>query len=179
MIVVTSGVGGIFKSGIPIGEINLADHSINKKLIVNFYKDFSQLKYVKVLSFSKEQAILDQDSRKAVGLIDDKIKDITKDKETLKILLEQKKIADEIRIKIEEENTTLKSIVIKLKNEKINLEKNLKEQSTTNIAKEFIRLDLLYGKKCKKNLFNNLYKKGSAKYINCVLKKDLKSNESN
>jgi rod shape-determining protein MreC len=179
LLVFTSGTGGVFKGGIPIGTIKNENTSADKDKVVNFYKDFSQLKYVKVLSFSKEQAILDQDSRKAVGLIDDKIKDITKDKETLKILLEQKKIADEIRIKIEEENTTLKSIVIKLKNEKINLEKNLKEQSTTNIAKEFIRLDLLYGKKCKKNLFNNLYKKGSAKYINCVLKKDLKSNESN
>ena len=171
LLVFTSGVGGIFKGGIPIGTIKSENTIPDKDKIVNFYKDFSQLKYVKVLSFSKEQVILDQDSRKAAGLMDNKIMDMTKDKETLKILLEQKKIADEIRIKIEEENTTLKSMVIKLKNEKINLEKNFKEQTTSNNEIAFIRLESLYGKKCKKNLFNKLYKKGSAKYINCVLNK--------
>ena len=171
LLVFTSGTGGVFKGGIPIGTIKSENTSQDKDKVVNFYIDFSQLKYVKVLSFSKEQAILDQDSRKAVGLIDDKIIDITKDKETLKILLEQKKIADEIRIKIEEENTILKSMITKLKTEKLYIEKNLKEQTDTNNQIEFIRLDLLYGKKCKKNLFNNLFKKGSAKYINCVLNK--------
>ena len=40
LIVVTSGVGGIFRSGIPIGEINSADILIGKKLIVNYCKDF-------------------------------------------------------------------------------------------------------------------------------------------
>ena len=171
LLVFTSGTGGVFKGGIPIGTIKSENTSQDKDKVVNFYIDFSQLKYVKVLSFSKEQAILDQDSRKAVGLIDDKIIDITKDKETLKILLEQKKIADEIRIKIEEENTILKSMITKLKTEKLYIEKNLKEQTDTNNQIEFIRLDLLYGKKCKKSLFNNLFKKGSAKYINCVLNK--------
>ena len=48
LIIVTSGSGGIFKSGIPIGKINLTDTLENKQnIIINFYTDFSQLKYVK------------------------------------------------------------------------------------------------------------------------------------
>ena len=64
LIVVTSGVGGIFKSGIPIGEIDLADTLNNEKLIVNFYKDFSQLKYVKISSHIKEGINIDQSNKK-------------------------------------------------------------------------------------------------------------------
>ena len=37
LIVVTSGIGGIFRSGIPIGEIEFMNISNKKKLIVNFY----------------------------------------------------------------------------------------------------------------------------------------------
>ena len=56
MLVLTSGAGGLFKSGIPIGVIKVDERfEINKDKIVNFHKDFSQLKYVKVVSFSKEK----------------------------------------------------------------------------------------------------------------------------
>jgi len=53
LIIVTSGIGGIFKSGIPIGEINLQDNLSDKKFVVNFYRNFSQLKYVKISSHIK------------------------------------------------------------------------------------------------------------------------------
>ncbi len=43
-IAYTSGTGSIFKSGIPVGTIDLKDE--NKKIFVNFYSDFTQLKYV-------------------------------------------------------------------------------------------------------------------------------------
>ena len=51
-IVFTSGAGGIFKSGIPIGKI-FKDTSKNKTL-VSFFSDFSQLRYVKIVSFKGE-----------------------------------------------------------------------------------------------------------------------------
>ena len=50
-IVYTSGSGGLFKSGIPIGKIKSTE--LNKKN-VNFFSDFSQLKFVKIISFKKE-----------------------------------------------------------------------------------------------------------------------------
>ena len=46
-IVFTSGSGGIFKSGIPIGEINSGEE-------IKFFSDLSQLTFVKVVSFNKE-----------------------------------------------------------------------------------------------------------------------------
>ena len=55
LTVVTSGSGGVFKSGIPIGKINSLDILGNNKIVVNFYKNFSQLKYVKILSYTKEK----------------------------------------------------------------------------------------------------------------------------
>tara|TARA_B100000686_G_scaffold62916_1_gene67518 strand:+ start:263 stop:1111 length:849 start_codon:yes stop_codon:yes gene_type:complete len=51
-IVYTSGSGGLFKAGIPIGKINQGDIANEKKVI--FFSDFSQLSFVKVVSFSKE-----------------------------------------------------------------------------------------------------------------------------
>ncbi len=46
-IVFTSGSGGIFKSGIPIGEFNSGEE-------IQFFSDLSQLTFVKVVSFNKE-----------------------------------------------------------------------------------------------------------------------------
>ncbi len=49
----TSGAGGIFKSGIPIGEIHKRTGSL--ELNVNFYSDFSQLRFVKLVSYIKKE----------------------------------------------------------------------------------------------------------------------------
>ena len=45
----TSGSGGIFKSGIPIGEINIIDDS--KESYVSFHSNFSQLRLVKIVLY--------------------------------------------------------------------------------------------------------------------------------
>ena len=50
-IVFTSGAGGLFKSGIPIGKI--FKDSSNNKTLVSFFSDFSQLRYVKIISFKE------------------------------------------------------------------------------------------------------------------------------
>ena len=49
-ITYTSGAGGLFKEGIPIGKII---ESNNKKK-VDFFSDFSQLRFVKVVIYNKE-----------------------------------------------------------------------------------------------------------------------------
>tara|TARA_B100001057_G_scaffold209896_1_gene210592 strand:- start:711 stop:1559 length:849 start_codon:yes stop_codon:yes gene_type:complete len=47
VIIYTSGLGGLFKSGIPIGKISKKNE--NK---INFFSDFTQLDYVKIISFN-------------------------------------------------------------------------------------------------------------------------------
>ena len=49
IIVYTSGYGGLFKPGLPVGKIINNDNSI--KNIVNFFSDFGQLDYVKIVSY--------------------------------------------------------------------------------------------------------------------------------
>ena len=46
-IIYTSGLGGLFKPGIPIGKI-----SKDSKNKVDFFSDFTQLNYIKIISFS-------------------------------------------------------------------------------------------------------------------------------
>ena len=45
-VVYTSGLGGLFKPGIPIGKMNK-----NSNGVVNFFSDFTQLSYVKIVSY--------------------------------------------------------------------------------------------------------------------------------
>ncbi len=49
-IVYTSGAGGVFKSGIPIGKIILSQ---NKNIQINYFTDFSQLRFVKISLFEE------------------------------------------------------------------------------------------------------------------------------
>ena len=51
-IVYTSGSGGIFKSGIPIGKI-IFDRNTNSK-VVDFFTDLNQLTFVKLITFEKD-----------------------------------------------------------------------------------------------------------------------------
>jgi rod shape-determining protein MreC len=53
-IVYTSGTSGLFKAGIPIGKINIDISNTEKK--IEFFSDFSQLKFIKVFSFIKSEA---------------------------------------------------------------------------------------------------------------------------
>jgi len=189
--VLTSGAGGLFKNGIPIGTIAIDDEILanNKEdKIVDFHRDFSQLKYVKVVSFSREKNILDLSSKDDAKILNEEIKEVNQRQETLRILLEQKKIADEIRVKIQKENNFLRNERIKLKkeseflrNESVRLKneilitkKNNQKNEIENDEIKFLKINLFHGHKCRKNLINNLYKVGTPEYRKCVLKKGLK-----
>ena len=52
-IVYTSDSGELFKPGIPIGVLNFSE--IEDKSIVNFFSDFSQLEFLEIKSFNKEE----------------------------------------------------------------------------------------------------------------------------
>ena len=49
IIIYTSGLGGLFKPGIPIGKI-----SRGQTKRVNFFSDFKQLEYVKIISYNNK-----------------------------------------------------------------------------------------------------------------------------
>jgi len=53
-IIYTSGSSGLFRAGIPIGKIN--SDFLNEERKVEFFSDFSQLKFVKIISFEKNEA---------------------------------------------------------------------------------------------------------------------------
>jgi len=170
LIVVTSGIGGIFKSGIPIGEINLADRSINKKLIVNFYKDFSQLKYVKVSSHIKENINVDQSNKKIFK--NTQIEELNSQAEDIKVLKQQKNISNEIQLKLQLENVKLKKDLINVEEELRESSKKIQANKNKNENLKFLELNLLYGHKCRKSLFkSHLFKIGTDEYRECVLNK--------
>ena len=52
-IIYTSGAGNLFKAGIPVGKMSSNNLSEEKK--VEFFSDFSQLRFVKVFSFLKHE----------------------------------------------------------------------------------------------------------------------------
>ena len=53
-IIYTSGTSGLFKAGIPIGRIN--NNFLSDERKVEFFSDFSQLKFIKIFSFIKNEA---------------------------------------------------------------------------------------------------------------------------
>ena len=53
-IIYTSGTSGLFKAGIPIGRIN--SNFLDNEKKVEFFSDFSQLRFVKIFSFIKNEA---------------------------------------------------------------------------------------------------------------------------
>ena len=171
--VVTSGAGRVFKSGIPVGKIKFSDNFLSEnEKIVDFYADFSQLKYVRIVSYSKEQESLDQSSKIISKKVEEEIAEENQQQETLRILLEQKKIAEEIRVKIEEENTILKKKVTKLESEVEKVNQTIKKQKIKKVDIEFLELNLLYSNKCTKTFLKNyLYKVGTPEYRKCILNK--------
>ena len=176
LLIITSGAGGVFKSGIPVGKIKI-DNSFSDFKVVSFYKDFSQLKYVKVVSFLKENSSLDRISKDDSRETDVQIAETNQRNESLRILLEQKKISEEVRDKIEQENSILKNENIRLQNELIIQKKIADENIIKKNQLKFLEMNLVYGGKCRKTFLNNLYKEGTKQYRDCVLRKGKKLDE--
>jgi rod shape-determining protein MreC len=181
LIVFTSGMAGLFKSGIPIGKINKKNFLTNTEFTVDFYKDLSQLKYVKILSFKKELLNSTIQAKKKFSKID--IESLKKPNiENINFFKKQKEISEEIREKLEDQNNLLNEQLIELRKENIKLN-NLVKKTNTRIHQndvemknlKFLELNLLYGNKCSKDNYKNIlkkkYKVGTPEYKACVLNK--------
>ena len=171
LIVVTSGIGGIFKSGIPIGEIDAGALS-KKKFVVNFYRNFSQLKYIKISSHIKENINIDQSNKKIFNKNNSQITEMNNQAQKIKVLKQQKIINDEVQRKLQSENSMLKNNFTEVQNLLKRSEDKIKKEQIKSENIEFLELNLLHGHKCKKSLFkNHLFKIGTDGYRNCVLNK--------
>ena len=173
LTVFTSGMGGLFKSGIPIGRIIKEKNASNITSNVNFYKDLSQLKYVKILSYKKENLNLEIENSQ-----DRNVEMLQETNNPNYLFKEQQKISNEIRVKLEEDKILLNKELTKLKKEISKLKKDVQNQiiddeKTLIDADElkFLKLNFLYAKKCTKTFYNKLYKVGSTKYKKCILNK--------
>ena len=167
-IVYTSGTGAIFKSGIPIGKLIQRD----KDLDVEFYSDFSQLKYV----FAEvETELTAQNNIEKVE--DNKDQNNNPIDTKIKILEDEKKIIEESNSKFKEENDYLKIQINKLndeiysyKNEITSQKEKIDQFFIDQEELEFLRLNLLYSQKCQtRKLFSTGLKVGTPEYKRCIL----------
>ena len=180
-IIYTSGTGAIFKSGIPIGTLEIIKENSSDEFSVEFYSDFSQLKYVfaEITSTSEipDQNVSEPDNEN-INTVNAK----------LKILEDELEIFQETNSKFLEENINLKSEINNLNNKLLILNNELSSKNITisqfNIDKtelEFLRLNLEFGHKCRKS--NKLFQKsvgfepGSDEYKKCVLNKGVIIND--
>jgi len=170
-IVYTSGTGAIFKSGIPIGRVQVLDVNQSKKFQVQFYSDFSQLKYVFAEVVTKTE--IDTNSAKESEEIQTPIE------AKLKILDDELKIIEQSNTKFKNENESLKVEINELNNkinqfrdEILNQKKTIDQFNLDKEELQFLRLNLEYSHKCRKSFFNNKgFVVGTPEYKNCVLKR--------
>jgi rod shape-determining protein MreC len=166
----TSGTGDLFKSGAPVGRIK----TNNGKVKINFYSDFSQLKYVFAEIEKKE---INQNNSFTNSNAKASSKDDLEQKK-LNLLSEEIRILDETNKRFLEENKNLTSKATELSSENTNL-KNIIQRQTDEIKQnkldkeelDFLRLNLLYSSKCLKSGFKKGYKVGTPEYRECILKK--------
>ena len=177
-IVYTSGTGAIFKSGIPIGKLKIKEGEMAKKFKVEFYSDFSQLKYVfaEVLiktEIEETQLEISQNDNLSKNQFDTK----------LQILEDELKIIEDTNLKFKEENESLKTYINSLNSKISNLDTKISSQSEQikqfNLdteETEFLKMNLYYGHKCRRSFFNTKgFSVGTPEYKKCVMNKGRKN----
>ena len=173
-IVYTSGTGGIFKSGTPIGKLKMFKENESTDYLVEFYSDFSQLKYVFAEVVSKKKIKKPNlDTLEVNSEINDPVD--TK----IKILEDEKKIIEESNSQFIMENEQLKVQINLLKNDLSNFEKENLDQkkmidqlSADENELKFLRLNLQHSHKCRKTIFNSKgFLINTPEYKECILSK--------
>ncbi len=170
-IAYTSGTGSIFKSGIPVGTIDLKDE--NEKILINFYSDFSQLKYV--------FAEIDEITPTPVETKENDQTQVSSNTEQIKLDLisDELQILEESNTKFLEENKELNTLTndltkqIEILNSENEFQKNVIQQHNLDKEElEFLRLNLIYSAKCQsKKLFSRGFKVGTPEYKECIMRK--------
>ena len=170
-IAYTSGTGSIFKSGIPVGTINLKDG--NEKIFINFYSDFTQLKYV--------FAEIDELTTSPVKTEEDDQTEDSSNTEQIKLNLisDELQILEESNTKFIEENKELNNLSNELKKQieilkaENDFQKNvIQKHNLDKDELEFLRLNLIYSSKCQsKKLFSTGFKVGTPEYKECIMRK--------
>ena len=174
-IVYTSGTGAIFKSGIPIGKVKIVENNDLKSYQVDFYTDFSQLKYVfaEIITKTDIKKTDQETSSNQKTPIDAK----------LKILEEELAIIEQSNLKFKSENESLKSQINDLKNKMISFKneneiqkEKIKQFNIDTDELEFLRLNLIYSRKCQsRKLFSTGFEVGTPEYKKCILNKGKKN----
>jgi rod shape-determining protein MreC len=166
-IAYTSGTGGVFRSGAPVGRVSINQDEFS----INFYSNFSQLKYVFVeIVNSNSLSTTDNDQREIVLDDTESVK--------IKLLNDQIDILNNSNKKFLEENTELasqnKNLYIQNNKLENKIKKQTKEINQNKLDQEefeFLKLNLLYSAKCQKSIFKKGYEVGTPEYKNCILKK--------
>ncbi len=171
-IVYTSGTGAIFKSGVPIGKLISDKINSSNRYNVEFYSDFTQLKYVFAETITKIEI---PQAEPDIVPIEDKSEELAEAK--LKILEDELKIIEETNLKFIEENENLITEINKL-NSKISLLNNeifsqkqkINQFNIDSQELEFLKLNLEHGHKCRKSFLNtDGFNVGTEEYRDCVL----------
>jgi rod shape-determining protein MreC len=166
-IAYTSGTGGVFRSGAPVGRVSINQDEFS----INFYSNFSQLKYVLVeIENSNSLSTTDNDQREIVLDDTESVK--------IKLLNDQIDILNDSNKKFLEENTELasqnKNLLIQNNKLENKIKKQTKEINQNKLDQEefeFLKLNLLYSAKCQKSIFKKGYEVGTPEYKNCIQKK--------
>ena len=177
-IVYSSGTGAIFKSGIPIGRIKNKQNNPSNKFSIEFFSDFSQLKYV-----FAEVTTRTEIENKSLDTNQNENQVITPKSAKIKILEDELKIIEDINLKFKDENDYLKikinnlnNQILKLKNDVFLQKEKITKLESDNDELEFLKMNLYYGHKCRRSFFNSKgFTVGSDEYKKCVLDKGRKN----
>jgi rod shape-determining protein MreC len=178
-IAYTSGTGSMYKSGIPVGKVEILENQGLRTLKVNFYSNFSQLKYVFAEVYSESNEIIDEKNEENTETDNQKKELKVTDKLKLDLLNEQIEIYTNTNLKLLNENKELEKNINDLNIELVNLlntigsqKKTINQNKIDNTELEFLKLNLIYSKKCSKSLVNlKGFKFGTKKYRECVINK--------
>ena len=172
-IAYTSGTGQIFKSGIPVGKFSIID----KKILVNFFSDFTQLKYI----FAEVESDVQKKPDSDIKDFNNSNSITNTEKIKLNLLNEQIVILNDSNSKLIKKNKFLNSETNQLNQKNLDLQSKVNTQAekiekinNDNAELDFLKLNLIYSSKCQKTIFKKGYKVGSNEYRECILNKGKK-----